>query len=31
VETRLKFVSFKPLIGFLIFLVQKLWPKKNRI
>jgi len=28
VETKLKSESFEPLIGFLAFLVQKLWPKK---
>jgi len=26
-----KYESFEPLIGFLAFLVQKLWPKNNKI
>jgi len=29
-ETWLESQSFEPLIGFLAFLVQKLWPKNNR-
>jgi len=29
VVSRLKFESFEHLIGFLAFLVQKLWPKKQ--
>jgi len=31
VETRLKSKSFDPLIGFLEFLVQKLWPKNIKL
>jgi len=30
-ETRLESESFEPLIDFLAFLVQKLWPKVNKI
>jgi len=30
-ETRLESESFKTLIDFLMFLVQKLWPKINKI
>jgi len=30
-ETRLESESIEPLIGFLLFLVQKLWPKNNKI
>jgi len=30
VETRLYSESFQPLIGFLAFLVQKLWPKSHK-
>jgi len=30
-ETRLESESFEPLIDFLMFLVQKLWSKKNKL
>jgi len=30
-ETWLKSESFEPFIGFLSFLVEKLWPKKHKI
>jgi len=30
-ETRLKSESFEPLIGFLVFLVQKSWSKNHEI
>jgi len=30
-ETRLESKSFEPLLGFLAFLVQKVWPKNNKI
>jgi len=30
-ETRLETESFEALIGFLTFLVQKLWPKNNKV
>jgi len=30
-ETRLKSESFKPLIKFLAFLLQTLWPKNNKL
>jgi len=30
-EARLEAESFEPLIGFLVFLVQKLWSKNNDI
>ena len=30
-EARLESKSFQPLIGFLMFLFQKLWPKNNKL
>jgi len=30
-ESKLESESFEPLIGFLAFLVQKLWPKNNKL
>jgi len=31
VKTRLKSESFEPLFGYLVLLVQMLWPKKHKI
>jgi len=30
-ETRLEYESFQSFIGFLTFVVQKLWPKNNQL